>query len=75
MSIGSNENASAMAILAGMPADRAERAAEQAMRLHAAVRSHAGLDPGWEEISQGLRDFYVRLATSTDARRAEFFRT
>lgn len=73
MSHGSNENPSIDAMLERIPGDRAFRAAEQAQLLHEAVRSRAGLHPNWNGIGQNLRDFYLRLALDTDARRVAFF--
>jgi hypothetical protein len=45
-----------------------------ARALHTSVRESAGLDDAWPDISQNLREFYVRMAIHTDAKRAEFFR-
>jgi hypothetical protein len=61
--------------MARMSAHKSERVAEFAVELHEAVRTRAGLPSAWAEISQGLRDHYIRLAIKLDGRRAVFFGT
>ena len=72
---GSNEHKDVNIVIASMPTRKKDSVVKLAIDMHEAVRHRAGLEPRWSEMSQSLRDHYLRMAVEFDGRRGAFFGT
>lgn len=76
MTPGSNQHKDVSTVISSLPREKAESLIGFAMDLHIAVRAAAKVPPKpWQELSDSLRDHYLRIAIATDGRRSAFFGT